>query len=188
MKKGWVVTIILMVVIYACKHEVVNPTTTTTTSGGTGSVGTGGAGGGQQSSVVCFEAEILPIFRNTCAKSGCHNAASANKGYVFETYEGIRKGVEPGDLHESKIYRMITEDDTRKRMPRNAPRLSDTVINLIARWIKEGAKNTTNCASACDTSVFTYAAVVKPIIDANCVSCHNGPSAPKGLDYTTHAG
>jgi hypothetical protein len=83
---------------------------------------------------------------------------------------------------------MITEDDPRKRMPRNAPRLSDTVINLIKRWIMEGANNTTNCANSCDTSVFTYTAVVKPIIDANCLSCHNGPGAPKGLDYTTYAG
>lgn len=195
MKKGLVVVILCMAVIYACKHEVVNPSNSTGSGTGTGSgagsgTGTGGGnGGGQQSNVVCFESEILPIFRSNCAMSGCHNSTSAQKRYVFETYNGIMEGVKAKDLHESKVYRMITEDDVRKRMPLNRAKLSDTTIKLIARWIMEGANNTTNCNTACDASVFTYSSVIKPIIDGNCVGCHNGgTSAPAALDYRTYEG
>lgn len=28
--------------------------------------------------------------------------------------------------------------------------------------------------SKCDSSVYTYSAVIKPMIDANCISCHSG--------------
>jgi hypothetical protein len=56
-------------------------------------------------------------------------------------------------------------------MPEGGPYWSQANKDLLKKWIEEGAKNTIGCAS-CDTSKFTYSAGVKPILDKNCVGCH----------------
>lgn len=172
-----------IIVMYACKHAIVNPTSPTG-GGGSGPI-TGPLPNGQ----VCFD-DVLPIFQSSCAKSGCHNAASAQKGYVFDSYSNItRKGIKPGDASGSKVYRMITETDPGDRMPKQPyPALLAAQIELIKNWINQGAKNTTGCStSACDTTVFTYTAV-KKIVDANCINCHSGATPSGGLNYSTYSG
>ncbi len=183
MKKLAIVGVLAMsIVFYACRHEVIAP-------GGTGNGGgTGGSGGGTGSSVVCFESEILPIFKSSCAKSGCHDATSRVDDYVFDNYQGIMKGIEPYDADDSEIYEMITETDPSEWMPRNGPRLLQSQIDLIKRWINEGAKNTTGCGVVCDPAVFTFSGTVQKIMDANCRSCHTGASGFNGVDLSTYAG
>jgi hypothetical protein len=181
MRKIWVLVVFCLVVIYACKHEiaVVN---------GTGQTGNGGGTGGGQTTQICFEADILPIFNTNCAKSGCHDVASHNQGYVFDSYANIvKKGIVAGFADKSDVYEKITETDPGKRMPQPPnPELTAAQKDLIKRWINEGAKNTTNCRVVCDSAKFSYLAVIRPVIDNNCVGCHNGPGAPRGLDYTNY--
>jgi ribosomal protein S16 len=193
MRKQLAIAAFISMSIYACKHEVLNPgavtppATDTTTIPNPGS----GNGSGAGSTAMCFENDILPIFKSSCAKSGCHDAASKQEEYVFDSYEDImKKGIKAGDAQESKVYKIITEDKEDERMPKAPnPRLTATQIDLIKKWINEGAKNTTNCASTCNDSIFTYAQAIRPLLDANCVGCHNGGSAaPANLNYTTHAG
>lgn len=45
-------------------------------------------------------------------------------------------------------------------------------------------------AVVCDTTTVTYAATVKPIIDAKCatVGCHDAATAGGGYDFSTHTG
>ena len=224
MKTYTVLVIMLLVIVYACKHEVVkppaagNPDSTGTGTGGTGGGtggggtggGTGGSGGGTGggtgggSNLVCFDSTILPIFTTNCAKSGCHNAASSQKGYVFDSYANIiRKDIKPGNADDSKVYKMIMEDDDDKVMPPPPNnRLTAAQKALIKRWIDEGAKNTacgtgsgggtggggTGGGSTCNLTNITYSGTVKPVIDAKCVSCHSGTNPAGGLNYTTHAG
>jgi hypothetical protein len=179
------ITVFGAIIMYACKHTIVNPQEPVTTGNG-GSGGSGGTGGTGQ---VCFD-EILPIFRSSCAKAGCHDAATAMKGYVFDSYANIvRKDIKPGNAAGSKVYKMIIETDEDKRMPRQPyPRLLPAQVQLIRDWINQGAKNTTGCAtSVCDTTLFTYTAV-KKIIDANCINCHSGISPAGGLNYSAYAG
>jgi hypothetical protein len=172
-------------IMYACKHAIVNPQTPVI--GGNG--GTGGGTGPLPPGQVCFD-DVLPIFQSSCAKSGCHNAASAQKGYVFDSYANIvRKDIKPGNAAGSKVYKMLIETDEDDRMPKLPyPRLLPAQIQLIKDWIDQGAKNTTGCSTnACDTTVFTYTAV-KKIVDANCINCHSGPSPAGGLNYSTYQG
>jgi hypothetical protein len=56
MRKGFIIAIFLIIVLYACKHDVVTPAAQTT--GATGGTVPGQGGGQQQQTVVCFEAEI----------------------------------------------------------------------------------------------------------------------------------
>src|SRR5258706_8324023 len=171
MKRSWLVIVTGIIVFFACTHQASIPTGNT---GGTDTAGgsNNGDGNNHEDSVVCFEAEILPIFQSNCAKSGCHDAVTHEEGYVFDSYNGIMKGIKPGDKNDSKIFEVITETDKDKRMPPppDTP-LTNEQINLIGKWIDEGANNTTNCSNECDASVYSYSGAVRPILDLHCTGC-----------------
>ena len=40
--------------------------------------------------VISYAGQVKPIFENTCAVTGCHNATSTNKGGPFTTYALIK--------------------------------------------------------------------------------------------------
>lgn len=202
MKNIFAITIAFALIITACNHTVETPgnngSSTGTggtgnggTGGGTGSGGTGGTGGGTNNGMVCFETEVLPIFKSSCAKSGCHDPQSKQEGYVLDSYANImKKGIKPFNPNNSKIYEAITEnddDDDRMPLPPN-PRLSAAQIAIIKKWINEGAINTTNCGNACDSTVFSYSQGVRTILETNCYGCHNNATANAGINLTTHAG
>lgn len=132
--------------------------------------------------VVCFETDVLPIFQSYCAKSGCHDAATASDEYIFDSYNNIvAKGLNPGNAASSKIYEVLTEDgDDRMPQAPNDP-LSAAQISIIGKWINEGAQNTTGCAPVCDSSSFTYSANVRPILQTHCLGCHSGAAIDGGF-------
>lgn len=139
---------------------------------------------------LCFERDILPIFITNCAKSGCHDAASHQEGYVFTNWQTITsKKFTAGEPGETELYKKITEDKPSDMMPPppDAP-LTLAQKELIRRWIAEGAKNTTNCGILCDSSKFTYIADIKLLVDKYCTGCHSGASAQKGIILDTYAG
>jgi uncharacterized membrane protein len=184
MKKVFILSLVFLTwVLYACKHQVLNPADPGT-GGGTGSGVTHGT------NLVCFEADVLPLLQSSCGKPNlaCHAANSGQKGYYFTSYDSIKVAVRPGNASESKLYKMITEDDPRKRMPLGFPELSTAQKELIKKWINEGAQNTRNCGNTCDTATFSFAAAVNPILQTNCVSCHTGATGYNGIDLSTHAG
>ena len=153
-------TVLAAAFIFSCKHEIPKAPGNVPDPGTTG---------------VCFENEILPIFQSYCAKSGCHDAATAADNYILDTYSNIiARGVSAGNAANSKLYEVLIKTDDR-RMPQspNDP-LSAAQISLIATWINEGALNTTGCAPACDSSSFTYSGNVKPILQTHCLGCHSG--------------
>lgn len=173
MKKILIAALIALMSVgyFSCKHEipVAPPVDPGTPPGDTT---------GNKS--ICFETDILPLFKSNCAKSGCHDAASKSDGYQLDSYATITaKNFKAGNAADTKIYKVLNETDPGKIMPQppNAPLTADQKA-LIAKWINEGAVNSTNCSS-CDTSKFTYTAVVKPIIQTNCYGCHSG-TAPSG--------
>lgn len=178
MKKYFFLSVAVCGLLFACKHEIINP-------GGNNTDTTGNGGNG-----VCFERDVLPILATSCAKSGCHNAASQEGGYRLDSYANIiKKGIKPGNANDSKIYKVIVTNDPGDRMPQppNAP-LTAAQVAIIRQWINEGAQNTTNCAPVCNASNFTYSAYIKPLIDNKCLACHN-PSLPRaGYDFSTHSG
>jgi len=138
---------------------------------------------------ICFERDVLPIFVSNCAKGGCHDALSHEKGYQLNSYANIvKKGIVPGNPAASKIWESVTtasgEED---KMPQNAPPLSGAQLDLIKRWIASGAVDSGACTGNCDTADFTYNGAVAPLMQAYCVGCHNSAGAPGGslTDYTS---
>lgn len=169
--------------IFSCKHTPPDVVIPEPPAGGGG--GTGGTG----NNLVCFESEILPIFQSNCAKSGCHDAASHNEGYVLDSYNNIiRDGIRPGRATNSKIYKVLFETGNDKMPPPPNPDLTAEQKALIGRWINEGALNTTNCSTGCDTLNFTFNSNIKPILINNCTGCHGGSAPDNNMDFTTYAG
>src|SRR5687767_2743353 len=148
------VSVIVCIVLYACRHAAPEQPVFPPGGGGTGGGGTGGGGtgGGTGSAAVCFESEILPLFISNCAKSGCHDATSRRDGYVLDSYDNLfkkdgrteRDNIRPGRPEDSELYEVLFETGNDKMPPPGNADLTIDQKNLIARWIREGAKNTTN--------------------------------------------
>lgn len=135
---------------------------------------------------VCFESSVLPIFVSSCAVPGCHDAVTQEEELVLDSYTKIvRKGIVPGNANESKLYKVLFEDGE-DQMPPDAP-LSQAQKDSIEAWINEGAKNTTNCNCYCDTTKFTYAAVIQPLLATNCIGCHKSPAPAGNIDLSSYA-
>ena len=134
---------------------------------------------------ICFNRDILPIFQSSCAKSGCHNAASREEGYVLDSYAGImKKGIVKGNPSASKIYQSIIGTPGVDRMPQVGPSLPDASIQLIKRWIAAGATNDTSaCTDNCDTATYTYNSAIKPMMQKYCAGCHY--TSPKNFNTYT---
>lgn len=139
---------------------------------------------------VYFQNDVFPILISGCAKSGCHDAASAEEDVILTSFQSIINTGEivPGDPSESKLYEAITENDPEKRMPPppNAPLTTEQIL-IIRKWIEQGAKNN-YCTSECDTNNFRFQTAIQPMINTNCKGCHNAIQASGGIrldDYNS---
>ena len=180
MKKSYCILTLLIIaltLINACKHEIPQsaPGSPTPVPGGTNE--------------VCFQTQILPLFQSNCAKSGCHDAASQQDGYVFDSYANIiKKGILPGNATNSEVYEVLFETGNKKMPQPPNPDLTTEQKSLIGRWINEGAKNTVNCGSVCDTTKFKYGADISLIIGTYCLGCHSGTAPSGGINMSTYSG
>lgn len=89
---------------------------------------------------VSYKEDLMPIFEKSCIR--CHGGANGIEGELDQrTYAGLMKGGEsgavvvPGNSAGSLLYELIDAG----KMPRRASRLPQEQIDLIARWIDEGA-------------------------------------------------
>lgn len=190
MKKVILLFVLVAATITACKHNSSNDVTPASQNNSGNNGNNGNNGSGNTDTGICFQRDILPIFISNCAQSGCHDAISRQDGYQFTDYNSITaKNFVPGNANATELYEKITEDKADKIMPPPpASPLTTTQKDLIARWINEGAKNTTNCGSSCDTNTFAFTADVKPIIDKYCVGCHTAIQAPQGIVLDSYSG
>ena len=100
---------------------------------------------GQSAKPVSFHNDVHPILQRKC--QGCHQPAKPNGKLVLTTFENLSKGgeggaiVEPGKPDESTLIEQIAGNPP--AMPKNAPPLSAAEVELIKRWIAEGAKDDT---------------------------------------------
>lgn len=149
----------------------------------------GGSGDGVKDS-ICFEKEIQPIINSNCAKSGCHDAITAEEGYDFTTYFGIMEIVEPGKPNDSELMEVIKESGDDVMPPPPNPPLSQEQIDLLSQWISEGAGIGVDCfvAVECDTSNVTYSETIVAILQTNCLGCHSTTSTGGGILLNSYAG
>ncbi|HEX8201176.1 MAG TPA: c-type cytochrome domain-containing protein, partial [Isosphaeraceae bacterium] len=85
---------------------------------------------------------------------GCHQAAKAGGGYVMTAYDHLLAGGESGlaaivpkDPEESYLIEQVTSEDGKAAMPLDRPALAKTDVDLLRRWIAEGAVDDTPAAA-----------------------------------------
>lgn len=140
-------------------------------------------------SLVYFQKDIAPILQSNCAKSGCHDAATHTEDYDFSTYEGALKAVKSGNVSDSKLHKVITDAGNIMPPAPSSP-LSAAQIQLIDKWIEQGAQNLVcEDSGACSTSNMSFTNDIKKITDLHCVGCHSvAGGSPGGYDFTTYNG
>lgn len=132
---------------------------------------------------VCFERDVLPVFQNNCAISGCHDGRGESD-LVLTNYVDISHSVVPGNPDASRSYKSITYIYGNK-MPPDKPLSAENRI-IIRLWIEQGAGLTTCLDQHVPESGYVnplacFSRDIQPVLMSLCASsgCH---------DATTHSG
>ncbi len=90
---------------------------------------------------VSFHRDVLPIFRTSCI--ACHKPGKSKGGLDLTTHAGLIKGgsdgpvIKAGDASGSRLIATISGDEP--EMPKESEPLLPGEIDLILRWINQGA-------------------------------------------------
>src|ERR1051326_530293 len=97
---------------------------------------------------VEFNRDIRPIFSDRCYTCHGPDTAQRKSKLRLDTEAGAKAdlgghyGIVPGDPAKSEVIRRISSNDPARRMPpvwAGAARLSDREIDLLTRWVEQGA-------------------------------------------------
>lgn len=98
---------------------------------------------------VSFKADIQPLIQQYCIECHAENGEGTQKsGLLMTSYESLMKGtqfgaiVKPGDSLSS-VINMLVEGRVAPaiRMPHNKTTLPREKIDLLKKWVDQGARN-----------------------------------------------
>lgn len=127
--KKWILILLLAFALPACAASGDNAGTFTPIAGS----GENGA--------VSFESDVHPILMRSCWS--CHGGEKVSRGFIVTDYVSLMKGstkgpqVIAGDGANSGIVVSMASG----KMPKKGGRMLPEEIELIQRWIDEGARN-----------------------------------------------
>jgi hypothetical protein len=87
---------------------------------------------------VDFARDIQPIFETSC--QGCHGAKAQMGQLRLDAKAVALRTVKPGNSAGSSLYQRVAGTSDQARMPMGAKPLAAGQIELIKRWIEEGAE------------------------------------------------
>jgi WD40 repeat protein len=97
---------------------------------------------------VSYYTQVRPIFQAHC--QGCHQPAKAGGGYVMTSFDRLIAGGEskvvavvPKNPAESHLIEQITPEAGKAPMPKDKPPLSPSELDVVKKWIAEGAVDDT---------------------------------------------
>jgi WD40 repeat protein len=94
---------------------------------------------------VRFKEQVAPILVQRCL--GCHGPKKASAHFRLDTFARLMvdsdsgKTIEPGKPDESLFLDLIVQDEPKGRMPRDADPLPKAEVEILRRWIEQGAKS-----------------------------------------------
>jgi len=99
------------------------------------------------SKLISFHRDVRPIFSRHCY--GCHQGAKQLGSYVMTEFDRLLAGGEsespaiiPGKPDDSYLVELITPVDGHAEMPNEPfPSLNEVEIDMVRKWIAEGASN-----------------------------------------------
>jgi len=132
---------------------------------------------------INYEEHIKPILREHCFL--CHNQNDAKSDLSLDSYGAAIRGgasgavVVPGDPDGSRLYQLITHQDT-PEMPPERDKLPEAVLATVKQWIELGALETAGSVAKIKA---------KPKLDMSAASGAarpDGPAAmPEGLSLAS---
>ena len=137
---------------------------------------------------VYFQQQVLPLLSSGCTMSGCHDAITHKEGVKLVTYTDIvaTGGINIATPTSSRIYRAMVKNE--ERMPPSpAAAFTSDQLNIISKWIGQGARDNSCLESGCDTTNVAYSTHIKPLISNNCLGCHNGSNAGGGISLSLYS-
>ena len=97
---------------------------------------------------ISYYKQVRPILQANC--QGCHQPAKPQGGYVMTTFarliaagEGGKAAIVAGKPAESVLMTQITPKDGKAEMPKGKAPLNAIEIELIRKWIEQGAADDT---------------------------------------------
>jgi Protein of unknown function (DUF1553)/Protein of unknown function (DUF1549)/Planctomycete cytochrome C len=94
---------------------------------------------------VHFSRDVRPILNQNCM--ACHGGVRQKNGVSFlfreealGTGKSGKRTIVPGRPEESELMARVTSSDPDTRMPYRGPPLSSQQIDMLRKWIKQGAK------------------------------------------------
>lgn len=94
---------------------------------------------------VTYKDHVQPLLRKHCAN--CHNPDKATSDLNVMSYQALMAGgasgeaVSPGKPDQSLLYRVVAHLDE-PTMPPKQPKIADTELALLKKWIELGAPDT----------------------------------------------
>ena len=161
-----------------------------------------------------FEKKVRPIFANNCYS--CHGPAKQVAGLRLDTRAGVLKGAASGpvivnnDPAKSSLVQVLHYNGDVQMPPRG--KLKKEEIDAVVAWVKQGApwpgsqtpqavlaavtKDAPRSATAPEKVVEKvdpqvvefFETKVRPVLAANCYSCHGPSNQRAGLRLDTKAG
>ncbi len=94
---------------------------------------------------IDFSAEVKPILNKRCIT--CHGGVKKNGGFsvlfryeAIDTTESGKPSIVPGHPELSEVVRRINSNDPEVRMPYKEDPLTKKEIEILTRWIEQGAE------------------------------------------------
>ena len=161
-----------------------------------------GGGAPKPGEPIDFTNHVLPILEDRCFS--CHQepydkngrTIQPKAGLALNTYELVMKGnldatvVTAGDVEDSYLHEVLTldEDDDMFMPPKGGP-LTPEQIDIIKRWIEEGAKPKAGGSGVADASGgISFHDHIFPILEERCLDCHGEPYVKNGRTIHPKAG
>ena len=93
---------------------------------------------------IDFNTQVKPILNNKCIS--CHGGVKRKAGFSLQfrseavaNTESGKPAIIPGKPDQSELIRRVTHSDPEERMPYKHDPLSSKEINILRKWIKQGA-------------------------------------------------
>lgn len=156
---------------------------------------------------IDFDRHVLPILNDRC--DSCHHAPFDRSGRLvnpkaslrFDSYQQVMKGnldgpvVVANDLEGSSLYTVLKlpEDDDLFMPPKGGP-MSAERIDIIKRWIEEGAKPSKGGVTSTKGGIpgpdepVSFHHHIMPLIENRCLDCHGEPYVKNGRTIKPSAG
>jgi mono/diheme cytochrome c family protein len=117
-----------------------------------------------------FDRDVKPIFAKHCV--ACHGPDKQKSSLRLDLRTGALAGgdggavIVPGKAADSRLIKLVSDDNPDTRMPPKGPRLTPAEIATLQTWINEGAKGPDDAVKANPADWWSFTPLKKPAVPA----------------------